>query len=343
MGQEGHFVVRLDLPGGGRQRCRGIAFLARLRAGLLHTLLENFGQRGGAHGGHGTFVPLHVQHAPSLHGAPGIVGHHSHAAGYLHDEFHAGHGLRLGGVEALDLAAENGTARHHGIHHPRQTDVDAELRAAVHFGRRVQALDRLADEPELRGILEGRIRRHRQFGCVLGQAAVGHPRGGGVVDHRAVLRAAHRGIHAPYLRRRLHEHFARRGAGAAQRIEGGPHARAAEHALHGSVLAVHPGKLRADLLPVAFQFLGEEHGERGDGSLPHLRLVNEKRHDIVRAHVDEGIELGGCGRRGFLGAELKTDQHAAGGGSARPQESAAADILRRAHRTPALTRSSAAR
>ena len=38
----------------------------------------------------------------------------------------------------------------------------------------------------------------------------------------------------------------------------------------------------------------------------------------------------------FLGAELEADQQAAGGGSARPQESAAVDILRRAHSRTSL-------
>jgi hypothetical protein len=49
----------------------------------------------------------------------------------------ARHLHRLGGVEALQLAAEHRRPRDHGVEHPGQARVDAELRLAVDDDRPV--------------------------------------------------------------------------------------------------------------------------------------------------------------------------------------------------------------
>src|SRR5256885_11354775 len=54
---------------------------------------------------------------------------------------HPGHGLRLGRIEALDLAAEHRRARDHGDEHPGRLHVDAELGAAVHLDRKSTRLN----------------------------------------------------------------------------------------------------------------------------------------------------------------------------------------------------------
>ena len=66
---------------------------------------------------------------------------------------------------------------------------------------------------------------------------------------------------------------------------------ASHHALVAAVCGIDARKLGADLLPIALQLFGQQHGKRGDGALPHLGLVDVERDRIVRAHVDEGVQL----------------------------------------------------
>src|SRR5258708_7608301 len=69
-------------------------------------------------------------------------------------------------------APQHGARGHGGDLHPRQPHVDAVLRLAVHFVRRVQPLRRCADQCEVLGILERDFLRHRHFGRLFGQRAV---------------------------------------------------------------------------------------------------------------------------------------------------------------------------
>ena len=132
---------------------------------------------------------------------------------------------------ARDLAAKDRTARDDRVEHARQLHVDAEDGFARDLGGRVDALNRLADQLELRRILERDDRRHRQLRGRLGEAAVGQTRVRRGVDHGAVVRAALSLVDAPTRGRSLHEHVARRGASAAHRFVRRADGHAAERAL----------------------------------------------------------------------------------------------------------------
>ena len=45
----------------------------------------------------------------------------------------------------------------------------------------------------------------------------------------------------------------------------------------------------AHLAPVGVQFLGDQRGEAGEGSLAHLDVLAQDRHRVVGADLDEGV------------------------------------------------------
>ena len=153
------------------------------------------------------------------------------------------------------------------------------------------------------------------FGGRLGQRAIGQAGIGRGIDDGAVFRAALRPVDAPPLRR---------GLDAASRARSRRRAAAAGTSCGCSGCRRRPGSAPYSrsmpgnsvriLLPVALQFLGQQHGERGDGALAHLRLVDEQRHRVVRRDVHPGVQLE---RRGGLRAHGQTeaDEQAAGGGA----------------------------
>ena len=65
------------------------------------------------------FVPLDLQRAPALHRRPGVGRDDRDALRNLDHVRDAGHRLRLGRVEARDLAAEHRAARDHRVEHVR--------------------------------------------------------------------------------------------------------------------------------------------------------------------------------------------------------------------------------
>jgi hypothetical protein len=55
------------------------------------------------------------------------------------------------------------------------------------------------------------------------------------------------------------------------------------------------------LIEADLQFLGQEHGDRGVGALPHLDIGHDQGHTAIARDADEGIGREGPGFGGFGG------------------------------------------
>ena len=231
-----------------------------------------------------------------------MLAEHGHAARHLHDVDDAGHGFRLGRVERFDLGAEHRRARDQRDQHVRPLDVDAELRRTADLGLAVQAFGRFADEGEILRLLELDLVRNRQLRRGIGEFTVA-----GLVfgaDDESFFRAAVDRLHIPFLRGRGDQQCARRRAGLAQLTERFPGAGRATGHLHAEC-GVRVGRRRrrvfdVNLVPVAIEFVGNDHRQRGPDALPHLRMLEQDRDDIVRCDAHERVRRrhrrrDGCG------------------------------------------------
>ena len=197
-----------------------------------------------------------------------------------------------------DLAAEHRTARERGDLHALRPGVDSVDGFAVDLVGRVEPLQRLADELEIRRGLERRILRRRQSGGRLHKLAIGGLLRARVVKDLAVLRPAGGRIDAPLRRRGLHQHGAGGRAGDSHRLpEGADGGRAAGHLEPEKrvrvELVVRRRRHRGHMLERRVELLGEDHGKSGVDALPHLDLrdcegdlaVGINAHERVRREV----------------------------------------------------------
>ena len=261
-------------------------------------------------------VPFHLQQATRFFGLPVRSGHHGHA---IHQRIGAAHplerqhgndaGRRLGGGKArrkarlLEASTMGGSALEHGVQHAWQANVDTEQWRTRHHLRCVHAALRLADDAELGSALQWNgsevwCGQCRSRGC---QLAVGPlalcgcmvdlPVAGGEFSHR----------HAGVCRRGLQQHLACGGTGLAQwqPIGGGRHA--ATGALRPKARGVEGSVYHLHLRPVAVQFLGDEHGQRGFDALSDLGVLAGNGHLAVGVQGDPEGKGGGCGREGGRG------------------------------------------
>jgi hypothetical protein len=211
----------------------------------------------------------------------------------LHHRTHPGHFENIGlVVDGGHLPAERARALDGGVEHPGDHDVDAEDRAAVAFGRRIQARHRLADEMKSAALLERWRGAERQFGGGGGELPVRQPLAARI-DDEAVLGAALRDIDVPRLRRRAGEHATGSSACNTQALieRRGRHRGALflrrrllpERDLV-SRLAGHEPDL--DALPIGVELVGENLRQRGVRPLPHLRLGEGERDLSARRDHD---------------------------------------------------------
>ncbi len=303
VGQERHVVLGAHPPGGAGHRGVRVALEPggaprRLAQARILGL-----QAGGVHGGPGALVPGHLQRVATLLRGPERVGDHRDAGRHLDHARHAPHAASPGGVQPAYLGAEHGRARDEGGEHAGDAGVQAELRGAGDLLPAVEAQRWLADQPELRRILEGHVRWHRHRPRLVDELAVGRRPSAGA-EHAAVLRAQARAIDLPGVGGGGQQHLARGGAGPAQPLPLAGHAHAAAGELHAELWMVVGGVNRrghhAHALEIDLELLGDQHGQRGGDALAHLGLVDQDGHHVVPADADEGVwrELGGgAGRR----------------------------------------------
>ena len=329
MGQERQLVLRLQGPGGALDGFVRLALLLDHGSRAGRGRLERADHALGVERSARAFVPLDLERVARGLGAPPGVGHHGHAVRDLHHVLHARHRLGLAGVEAHRLAADHGALQEGRVEHPRQLDVDPELRAAVDLPPRVETVDGLAQVPAVLGVLQRHVLRDGQLRGGLGQRAIGRLLSARTL-HCAVPRAAGGGVNAPSLRRGGDEHGARLGAGRAQLVEAFPHRGrapgdlAAEEAV--DVDLAHGRDLDLDPCQVDFQLLRHERGQRGVDALPHLGAGGHDGDGVVAADPHPGVRhrRGGLGPRGPGQAVGQHDgQHEAAAGDGRRLEEVA--------------------
>ncbi len=327
VGEEGQLVGGLHGLCGALDGGVHVALLLEDRAGPGRGRLEGGGNAGGVERLSWALVPGDGERLARALGAPPGVGHHGDAVGDLPHVLHPRHRLGPGGVEAHRLAADHRALREGRVEHAGQLDVEPELGRPVDLGRGVEAVDRLADVPALLVRLQLHVLGDGQLGGGVGQLAVGGRLAARAVDHR-VLRAAGGGLHAPFLRRRRHQHGARLGAGDAQIVEPFGHRGGAARDLaaqHGvDVGLAGRGDLDLDLAQVDFELLGHEGRHRGVGALAHLGARREDRDAVVAADLHPGVRHGdGLGRargRGERVGQGDPQHEAPAHGGARLQE-----------------------
>ena len=280
-------------------------------------------------------------------GAPEVAPEDGDPAGDAHHLFDAGDGLGRCRVEGLDAGPEAGRVGHQGREHPGQAHVLGEAGAAVELaGAVLAAQPRVADEAELRRVLEADLGRHRLPRRRLRQFAEARPPARALAQNAGADLDLIR-VDLPALGRRSHQHLPGRGPGLAQLFPGVGHGGAAAGPLGRSpeqvvvTLGVRRGPLRPDLVPAGVEFLSHQGRQPGVGPLAHLQVLDDDRHRVVGPDAHEGIGLED--RRGALCAtgdagsgrmllrskrrQVDAEGQAGPGGQPRLEEGAAAQVF----------------
>ena len=201
----------------------------------------------------------------------------------------------LAGSWFRTLAPKAGLPGDRRHEHARDGNVAAERAASGDVQRNFDARQRLADEAELRGLLEGDGLAFRQRLCRRGDGAIGEATPAWHVHDRTALGAAFGWRDAPLGGCRRHQSLARRRCRAPQRQPGRAHARAAAGGLGSDqrvgILPVGRGKFRSHLGELDLQLLGDKRRQRRDDALPHLRPVDDDGDRVVA--VDAHPRIGG--------------------------------------------------
>ncbi len=272
-----------DVAGRFRHRAR---FLARRDEAVQHVGRRDVGVR--------PFVPRDVEGVEALLGGPHVIADDRDEIVENDDLPDPGHGLRPLVVHMRDLAAEHRAARERGDLHALGSRVDAVDGLAIDLVGRVEPLQRLADQLEIRRGLERRILRRRQRGGRLHKLAISRLPAARVVKDLAVLGPAGGRIDAPLRRRGLHQHGAGGRAGDSHRLperaDGGRAAGRLKAEKRVRVeLVVGRRRDRSHLLERRIKLLGEDHGESGVDALPHLDLRDCEGDFAVRIDAHESV------------------------------------------------------
>ena len=334
----GIVVDRLDLSGRAGNRRLGVAVLVadigRLR--IVEAFSEPFGDRFAGDLGVLAFVPDDRQSIQRGLGVPpGIGDDGDRAVADADDLLDALHAGDLGFVEALQLAAEDGTILDRGVEHARQLDVDAVDHRTGRLVDGIKPLHALAGDLPVLWVLQLDVGGRFEFRGGFHHLAVGRGFARRRMGNDAVGGGAFRGRHLPFVGGGLHQHHARGGAALADVILAGANAAAAA----GREIA--PGALACDTLtrrrilsddlrPVAFEFFGDELGKPGEGALSHFRARDANHGGVVRADHHPDIDLGRAVGRADYGRSAKgnieADRKTGAGGSRADHETAASEF-----------------
>ena len=148
--------------------------------------------------------------------------------------------------------------------------------------------------------------RHGQSGRSLRERPEGKRPPGGKVADAAARGAALRGRHLPGCRGGRDQHLPRRRSRLAQRqpVRGRRHAAAG--ALGAELAAFVIGHLDDDVLPCGAELVGEDHRQRGLGSLSHLRIGRDDRDPAARGDAGVDRDDAPVGRAGLIRARAGT-------------------------------------
>ena len=275
-----------------RGRVTHVAVVARRRVGVGRCGIQLFAHVLRRQGGQCPEVPLHLERIAAAFRRPIAVGEHRHAVGNGQHSAHARYRPCCSFIEAGGFGAGQWRARHHSDQQAAHLGIDAVLRAAVHFLRRVEPLHGSAQQPEFGlGLQPGRS-RNRQFRGAANQRAVRQP-SAIRPKHLALLGAQQSGVEFPMRRCCRHQHLARRRAGLAQRHPVGADRGAAAGGLQAKhrvvVGLVHGCRLDADAVPVGVELFGNQHRNRGQHTLAHLGRPAQHGDAVVGCDAQPGI------------------------------------------------------
>ena len=277
-------------------------------------------------------IPFRGQRREGGLGMPVGVGDHDDGVAVdRHDLLHTRHLLDLGGVEALQLAADHRASAHGGDQHAGHGVVHAVDLLAGDLVDRIEPLQRLAGDLPVLGILELHLLGRLELGRCSGDRAVGELLV--LVGDDAGRDAALRRRNLPLRRRGRDQHLARHGAAFADILVAFADAAAAAgrevlpDAVACQVLA-RRGIFPGHLVPVAVELFGHELAEAGERALPHLGAC-DANHDLVVGMDDHpGIEfLDGLGVGHAIVEEghMEAQREATGDGGGTDQEVAPAE------------------
>jgi hypothetical protein len=333
------------------ERANRIAIGARGKRGAT---LQRAAQRGADAGivepGIGTGVPADLERIARLQRLPVVIRDHDDAARTIQHLAHARHFLCRGRIECARRAAEGRTLRQRGVQHPRQLDIDAELRAAVDFRWCIEPREAASDQPEIPGLLEFHLFRQRQLRGGLGELAIGH-RFAVRSGDRAISGVAVAWRHSPGLRCGAEQQDARLRTSRAQLHPRVRHAVAgagdlAAIALVDVGIADRRGD-DADRADPDLKLLGDQHRQRGVHALAHLGAIHQHRDRIVPGYPQPRIELAARrlarASRAAAGGERQGNDQAGAARSGPAEEFAAVECGGRgAHEAAPWARSSSA-
>ena len=177
------------------------------------------------------------------------------------------------------------------------------------------------------------------------------------MDNRPVLSAAACCVNVPALRGRRYQHGTRRRPSLTELVKRRPCAGAAAshlHVEHRMVIdGVHRRRLKPHLCPVRVELVRQDHRQRGENALSHLRVVHDYGDRIVGADAHERVGRESRRLRHWLHArQIKADQQSPACRHTQLQEIAARHFAGNArlgrlaehiHRPPPLAIISAAR
>jgi hypothetical protein len=216
MREERQLVGRLEPVAAGKRLgdvAVGFCDRAVLLAGLAQIVPDVLGGDIGVR----SLVPLDLERFETFLRRPHVIADHGDGVVEHDDLAYAGDFRRGAVVDLADLAAEHRAIGDRGDLHAGQDRVNAVESLAVDLVRRIEPLQRLADQDEILGILDGDVLRRRlALGCERERAIAELAAACGMRD-LALRRRAASGLDAPLAGRGLHQHRAGGGAGLAQR------------------------------------------------------------------------------------------------------------------------------
>src|SRR6266481_2435408 len=291
--EERHFVDGIDFLRGNRVSLVEITVAVDDGSRFGSKANHFFAKASGGFGGTGWLVPLDLEELAGSHGGPSGIGDDGNAgagivaaarAGGLAElvrqmnglHFDDGADMRSGfhfaRVEAARRAAVHGAAFDGRHEHSGDAGVQAKLAGACYFGERVGTPRWLADEDEVRRILQWRIGRRLKCGGGRYEFLKGKLALGGCVEDKAIFSAAFGARNIPFSSSRGNQRFASGSAGLAQIVVRIADAAAAAGELF-AILRVEVGLHDLDAAPIAAELLSHDHRERCANTLPHFRFA----------------------------------------------------------------------
>ena len=158
-----YFIFGGNFFGGARQSRGGVAHFAGDDAGSSRRFRILLAQSGGGQIFAGSIIPGDVQLFTSEFRGPKTRGDHGNAGRNLYNIEDTRDSAGFLGVEADDFAAKHRRSRHHRSEHPGNIDVQTELRGAIGFRGRVEAVDGFADQSKIFRIFQRDVGRRRLF------------------------------------------------------------------------------------------------------------------------------------------------------------------------------------